>query len=264
MMSGMPTALVTGPTSGIGRAFARQLAARGYHLVLVARDVERLQALAAELRGTCGVDAEVIAADLAVAEQRAPVETRLAEGVDLLVHNAGFGTAGRFWRVPLGPEEQQAQMHVVATIRLAHAALAPMVARGSGAIVVVSSTAGLVPAASAPTYGATKAFQVFFTESLAVSLQGTGVRAMVLCPGFTRTEFHERGGMPTAQLPGFAWLTADRVVHEALRDLARGRIVSIPSRRYRWPVAVAGMVPRSLLRRAAARSVRGRRPGNAS
>jgi uncharacterized protein len=256
-------ALVTGATAGIGAAFARALAGRGHDLVLVARDAARLEALAGELRRDRGVAVELLVADLTDAGQRGTVEARLADDgrpIDLLVNNAGFGTAGPFWSAPVEGEEGQVLVHVLATLRLTRAALPGMVARGRGAVVNVSSTAGLVPGAAGPTYGATKAFQAFFSEALAMQLRTRGVRVMALCPGWTRTEFHRRGRMDVSGLPSFAWLSPERVVAEALRDLDRGRVMSIPSRRYRWAVASAGLVPRSVLRRAAAYVARGRRP----
>ncbi|MFL6139462.1 MAG: SDR family NAD(P)-dependent oxidoreductase [Frankiaceae bacterium] len=257
------TAVVTGATAGIGAAFARALAARGHDLVLVARDGARLESLAAELRSAHGVAVESLAADLTDPAGRGTVEARLADAerpVELLVNNAGFGTAGQFWVAPVEGEEAQVMLHVLATLRLTHAALPGMVARRRGAVLNVSSTAGLLPGAAGPTYGATKAFQAFFSESLAMQLGRHGVRVMALCPGFTRTEFHQRGRMDVSSLPSFAWLSAERVVAEALRDLDRGRVMSIPSRRYRWAVASAALLPRSLVRRVAAFVASGRRP----
>jgi uncharacterized protein len=232
----MPTALVTGATSGIGRALAAALARRGLDLVLVARDEDRLATGADELATRYGVEVERLPADLTAADQRAAVEARLADAgrpVDLLVNNAGYGTVGAFWTAPLAGEQGQADLHVVATLRLTHAVLPGMVERRRGAVVNVASVAGLVPGASGPTYGATKAFQVFFSEALAPSVRPYGVTVMALCPGFTRTEFHRRGRMDVTRLPSFAWLDADDVAEEALRDLGRGKVVSIPSRRYR-------------------------------
>jgi short-subunit dehydrogenase len=262
-MENSPTALVTGATAGIGAAFAKALAARGHRLVLVARDERRLTGFAAELTARHRTQIEVMAADLADPAALAAVEARLADAgrpVDLLVNNAGFGTAGDFWTSPLADELGQVALHVVATLRLTHATLPGMLQRDRGAIVNVSSTAGLVPAASGPTYGATKAFQVVFSENLAAQLAGTGVRMMALCPGFTRTEFHARAGVDVSSLPRLAWLDADRVVAEALRDLDRGRVLSIPSRRYRWPIVLADMLPRNVLRALAAAVTHGRRP----
>ena len=263
-MPDAPTALVTGASSGIGAALSRALARRGHGLVLVARDGQRLAAAADQLRAAYGVAVETLPADLADPTQLATVEDRLADAtrpVDVLVNNAGYGTVGDFWAVPVEAEQGQVLLHVLATLRLSHAVLPGMVARGRGAIVNVSSVAGLVPAASGPTYGATKAFQAFFSEALALQLRASGVRVMALCPGFTRTEFHQRGGMDVTALPGFAWLDADRVAEEGLRDLDAGKVVSVPGRRYRWLVNAAELLPRALTRRAAALVGSGRRPG---
>jgi short-subunit dehydrogenase len=262
----MPTALVTGATSGIGRALATAIARRGLDLVVVARDSDRLAAVAGELAGRYGVAVEQLPADLTDPEQRGSVEKRLVDAdspIDLLVNNAGYGTVGRFWEAPLGGEQGQVDLHVTTTLRLTHAVLPGMVARGRGAIVNVASVAGLVPGASGPTYGATKAFQVFFSEALAPSLRPYGVTVMALCPGFTRTEFHERGRMDVTRLPAFAWLDADDVAEAALRDLDRGRVVSVPSRRYRWLITASGLVPRGLGRAVAGAVGRRRRPGAA-
>jgi len=260
----MPTALVTGATSGIGRALAAALGRRGLDLVLVARDAGRLATARDELAARYGVEVESLPADLTDAAQLAAVEERLADAgrpIDVLVNNAGYGTVGAFWAAPLDRELGQADLHVVATLRLTHAALRGMVDRRRGAVVNVASVAGLVPGASGPTYGATKAFQVFFSEALAPSLRPRGVRVMALCPGFTRTEFHQRGRMDVTRLPSFAWLDADDVAEEALRDLDKGKVVSIPSRRYRWLVNAAVALPRPVTRAVAAAVGRRRRPG---
>jgi uncharacterized protein len=229
------------------------LAASGHDLVLVARDAARLEELARDLSARHGVTAEVLSADLTDTAALAVVEKRCAAGVDLLVNNAGFGAPGLFAQAPVGPEAAQVALHAEAVLRLTRAALPPMLERGSGAVVNVASVAGLIPAVSTPAYGGTKAFEVFFTESLAEQLRGTGVRAMALCPGLTHTEFHERAGMDMSRSSGWWWLSAERVVDTALRDLARGRVLSIPGRRYRALVALAGVLPRSVVRRVAGR-----------
>jgi hypothetical protein len=246
-----PTALVTGASSGIGAVFADRLAASGHDLVLVARDGDRLRGLADRLSARYGGRADVLVADLTVPAALAEVEARCAAGLTILVNNAGFGTTGRFAERPIGPEAAQVQLHCAAVLRLTHAALPHMLAQGRGAVVNVASVAGLVPAISAPTYGATKAFEVFFTESLAAQLRGTGVRVQALCPGLTRTEFHERAQQDVGSSPGWVWLSAERVVDESLRALARGTVVCIPSRRYRALVALASIAPRGSVRRVA-------------
>ncbi|MER6397636.1 SDR family oxidoreductase [Kitasatospora sp. NPDC001603] len=239
----MTTALITGATAGIGAAFARRLARSGYRLVLVARDTERLERAAADLRAEFGIDTEVLTADLATEAGIAAVETRLADPahpVDLLVNNAGFGNKGAFLTVPLQDELDMLKVHVEAILRLTTAALPGMRERGRGAIVNVASVAAFLPRG---TYGASKAWVVSFTQGVMRDLGGTGVRLMALCPGFTHTEFHERAGMGTGNIPSWGWLSAERVVAEAMRDLARGRSLSVPSKRYKLAVAIARVLP---------------------
>jgi uncharacterized protein len=239
----MPTALVTGASAGIGAAFARCLAADGLGLVLVARDPARLEATAAELTGRYRIQVETLAADLADEAGIAAVEARLADPdrpVDLLVNNAGFGIRDRFGTAPLDDELAMVKLHVEAVLRLTRAALPGMRERGRGYVVNVASVAAFLPRG---TYGASKSWVVTFSQSLARDLAGTGVRVLALCPGFTRTEFHDRGGIDMTALRGWLWLSAEQVVDEAMRDLARGRSVSIPALRYKALVAVTRKVP---------------------
>jgi short-subunit dehydrogenase len=244
----VPTALITGATAGIGAAFVRRLTRDGRDLVLVARDEERLTA-AAETARRAGVAAEVLPADLATDAGRARVAERLAgEPVDLLVNNAGFALGQAFLACEPDALAGQLAVNVAAVLQLTRAALPGMVARRRGAVLNVASVAGFLPGRGS-TYSADKAWVVTFTEGIAASLEGTGVRAMALCPGFVRTEFHERAGVDVGARTGPLWLDADRVVDDALADLARGRTISVPSPQYRAIVALADALPRSVVRR---------------
>ncbi|MDQ1077437.1 MULTISPECIES: SDR family oxidoreductase [Microbacterium] len=248
----MPTALITGASSGLGAEFARQLAGRGADLVLVARDRTALEGLSAEIRGRLDVRVEVLVADLLEADALAAVEDRLADGVDVLVNNAGFGLDLAFEKNPVDDEVRHLRLHVEAALRLTHAALGPMLARGSGRIVNVASVAGFVPRG---TYGAVKGWLISFSRWANVVYGPRGVTVTAVCPGFVHTNFHERLGLPPGQegvAPGL-WLDAETVVREGLRDAARGRAVSIPSWRYKVIVAASRLLPDSVVVRAAAR-----------
>jgi uncharacterized protein len=249
----VPTALITGASSGIGAAFAARLARDGRDLVLVARDAERLER-AATVHRKAGVSVEVLPADLSAADDRERVAARLADPdvapVDLLVNNAGFSLGERFTEAEPPALQRQLDVNVTAVLQLTRAALPAMIERGRGAVVNVSSVLGLVPGGG--TYGAEKSWVVSFTEGIAASLTGTGVRAMVLCPGFVRTEFHERAGMDMGARTGPMWLSAERVVEECLADLARGRVISVPSPQYKALTALATLLPRPVVRRALA------------
>jgi short-subunit dehydrogenase len=255
----MTTAVVTGATSGIGLAFARQLAAARHDVVLVARDVGRLEKLAAELRAQRGVEAEALPADLSTRSGTASVEQRLRDDerpVDMLVNNAGFGLRRPFVASNIADEERMLDVMVRAVVRLTHAALPGMLERGRGAVVNVSSVAGLVPRG---TYGAAKAYVTAFTEGLAGTLAGSGVRAMVVVPGFVRTEMHQRAGIDMSRLPSVLWLDADEVVWVALRDLARGKTVSVPGALYKAFAVLMPRLPRRAVVAAGRRYPAGRR-----
>ncbi|MFH9722770.1 SDR family NAD(P)-dependent oxidoreductase [Streptomyces sp. NPDC017254] len=243
----MTTALITGATAGIGAAFARRLAADGHDVVLVARDMKRLREQATELHDRHGVEAEVLAADLAEEKGIAAVEARLSDPkqpVDMLVNNAGFGNKGRFLEVSMADELKMLTVHCEAVLRLTSAAAASMKERHRGSVVNVASVAAFVPRG---TYGASKAWVVQFTQGAARDLAGSGVRLMALCPGFVRTEFHERAGMGTDNIPGWMWLDADKLVTAALADLERGKSLSIPDPRYKALMGVVKLAPRGLL-----------------
>ena len=244
----MPTALVTGATAGLGAAFVERLVRDGRDLVLVARDEERLAATADAARAA-GVAAEVLPADLATAQGRERVAGRLAGApVDLLINNAGFAMHGEFLDCDPVELRRQLDVNVGAVLELTRAALPGMVERRRGAVVNVSSVAGFL-AGRGSTYSADKAWVTAFTEGVSASLHGTGVRAMALCPGFVRTEFHARAGIDVGDRTGPLWLDTGRVVDEALADLARGRTVSVPSPQYKAIVALADVLPRALMRR---------------
>ncbi|MET2715479.1 SDR family oxidoreductase [Streptomyces carpaticus] len=243
----MTTALVTGATAGIGAAFARRLARDGHNLVLVARDAQRLRSTAAELHDRHGIEAAVLVADLAGDAGIAAVEERLGDRrhpVDLLVNNAGFGLKGSYPDVPMDDELRMLKVHCEAVLRLTTAAVVSMRERRRGGVVNVASVAAFVPRG---TYGASKAWVVQFTQGAARDMAGNGVRLMALCPGFVRTEFHERARMGTKSIPEWMWLDADKVVDAGLRDLARGRTVSIPDPRYKALLGAAKLVPRGAL-----------------
>ena len=243
------TALVTGATAGIGHCFATQLAARGQDLVLVARDEDRLATVAADLRASYDVQVEVLPADLTDRDSLARVEARVSDPdrpVDLLVNNAGFGLKKRF--LDNSVEEEQAMLDVLVTavLRLSHAALGAMTQRGHGGIINVSSVAAFLPRGS---YSAAKAWVNSFGAWAAAEYAPRGVRVMTLCPGFTRTEFHQRMDVSRDSAPSFMWLDVDDLVAEALDDYDRGRSLSIPSKRYKAVATLARAVPRGVLQR---------------
>jgi short-subunit dehydrogenase len=247
----MATALVTGATAGIGAAFAKRLASEGFDLVLVARDSERLEKAAQAHSASYGVAVEVISADLAEDEGIALVEERVARGVDLVVNNAGFGQRGDFLASETAEELAMLRVHCEAVLRITKAALPGMIERGRGQIINVASVAAFV---SRGTYSASKSWVVTFSDSVRQQVAGTGVHIMVLCPGWVRTEFHQRSGMDTAGIPSFMWIDADRLVAEALRDLRRGTSVSVPGLSYKVLVGLAKILPRTLTTRLSARA----------
>jgi short-subunit dehydrogenase len=235
------SSLITGATAGIGHAFATQLARRGDDLVLVARDRERLESVAKALRDEYDVDVEVVAADLADRSELALVEARLADParpVDLLVNNAGFGLKERFLANDIEAEQGLLDVLVTAVLRLSHAALGPMVERGHGGIINVSSVAAFLPRG---TYGAAKAWVNRFSEWAAHEYRGQGVTVMALCPGFTKTEFHERMGVRRGT--GFMWLDVDMLIERALSDFDKGKVYSIPGVQYRAIAGVTRVIP---------------------
>lgn len=246
------TALVTGASSGLGAEFARQLAARGADVVLVARDRDALAAVADAIRAESGRSVEVLPADLLNDDDRATVEARLSEGVDVLVNNAGFGLDLAFETNDVDDEVRHVRLHVEVALRLTHAVLPAMLARGGGRIINVASVAGFVPRG---TYGAAKGWLISFSRWANVAYRSRGVTVTAVCPGFVHTNFHERLGLPPGQegVPPGMWLDAETVVREGLRDAARGRAVSVPSLRYKALVAASRLLPDGAVVRAASR-----------
>jgi len=256
----MRTALVTGATSGIGHAFCRELAERGNDLVIVARHRARLENVSDELRARYSVNVEILAADLSQRPQLQRVADRLADRsrpVDLLVNNAGFATNESLLKGDVAQEEAMLDVLCRAVLVLSQAGALSMKERGRGHIINVSSVAGFVPTG---TYGAAKAWCTSFTEGLAQELAGSGVSATALCPGYTRTEFHERAAIDTSGLPKALWLEADWLVRDCLDDVRAGKVVSVPGLQYKVITGVAQVVPRSLLRTLASRTSRLRPP----
>jgi uncharacterized protein len=234
------------------------MARRGHDLILVARRAERLEAIAAEA-ASLGAAAEVVPADLASDTDLARVADRIrrCDRLAMLVNNAGFGVDALYHQSQLGPQCAMAKLHVLAPAYLTHAALPGMVARGRGAVINVSSVAAYLRGAAGAMYGATKAFLNSFTLSLAGELAGTGVRVQALCPGFTYTEFHDVMGMDRTVVPKFLWLQADYVVAQSLRDLERGRVISIPSWRYKVVAGLLSIAPQRLISRMSRRRIGG-------
>ncbi|MFF7212531.1 SDR family NAD(P)-dependent oxidoreductase [Streptomyces sp. NPDC008238] len=243
----MGIALITGGTSGIGAAFARALADRGWDLVLVARDRDRLGLMRAELEAR-GRSVEVLPADLSDRADVERVAARLqdpARPVGMLVNNAGFGVHAPVTSADTTPHDRAVEVMARAVLVLSGAAGRAMRERGRGAIVNVSSTAGFVTMGS---YSAVKAFVTSLTEGLANELHGTGVTVTALCPGWVRTEFHERAGIRSSSIPEFLWLDADRLVETSLRDVRRGRVISMPGFRYRLLIWFTRHLPRRTVR----------------
>jgi short-subunit dehydrogenase len=243
----MGTALVTGGTSGIGAEFARQLAARGHDLVLVARDEKRLDAMATEFRAL-GREVEVLPADLSKARDTDRVAKRLADPkrpVDILINNAGYGLKTRLVHPDIA-EHDDAYAVMVRAVWVLAAAVAPgMAERGHGAIINVSSIASQLNMGA---YSAIKAWVQTYTESLANELHGTGVTVTALMPGWVRTEFHQRASIRGSSIPDALWLDSEYLVRVCLHDVDRGRVISMPSIRYRPLSWLLRHLPRSTVR----------------
>ena len=240
-------ALVTGATAGIGESFSRLLAANRYNLVLVARDLPRLQERAQALEEKFGVKTHVIQADLATNEGCQKIEQYISENqIDVLINNAGFGTSKAFTMSTLEIEQQMMDVLVRTPMRLMHVALPLMKQRNNGVIINVSSVAGYIAGGS---YSASKSYLTVLSESLHTELAGTNVKISALCPGFTRTEFHQRGKMSMKALPNFMWLTSDYLVEQSWKDAMKGEAVSVPGWQYKLLVLIVHAIPRSIVRK---------------
>jgi uncharacterized protein len=254
----MATALITGGTSGIGAAFAWALAARGDDLVLVARNADRLSEMATELKERHAISVETIAADLAIRDEVVAIAERLTSverPIDMLINNAGFGIRARLTDADTTPHEHAIDVMVRAVLILGAAAGRAMRQRGAGTIINVSSTAGFVAMGG---YSAIKAWVTTYTESLANELHGSGVTVTALCPGWVRTEFHERAEIKIDSIPDVLWLDADRLVADCLEDVVAGKVISIPSKRYKVLMTISEHLPHRTLR-AVSRALTSRR-----
>ena len=240
-------ALVTGATSGIGESFTRLLAENNYNIVLVARDMPRLQERARELEAKFRVETHIIQADLSTDAGCAVVEHYIANNqVDVLINNAGFGLNKAFTMSDIDAEQQMFDVLVRTPMRLMHVALPLMKQRNKGVIINVSSVAGFI---AGGTYSAAKSYLTVLSESLHTELSGTNIKISALCPGFTRTEFHQRGRMSMKGLPSFMWLDSDKLVAKAWSDALKGEAVSIPGWQYQLLVFVIQTLPRSIIRK---------------
>lgn len=240
-------ALVTGATVGIGESFTRLLAAKGYNIALVARDEVRLHERAAGLREKYGIQTFVLPADLATKGGVKLVEKYIQSyEIEVLINNAGFGINKAFTTSNLGDEQDLLNVLVRTPMRLMHVILPGMKERKTGTIINVSSVAGFI---AGGTYSAAKSYLTVLSESLHTELKGTGVIISALCPGFTRTEFHQRGRMRMKGLPSFMWLNADKLVAQSWKDAQANKPVSIPGWQYKLLIAIVSIAPRSFIRR---------------
>jgi len=247
-----PLAVVTGASAGIGKVFCERLAARGHDLLLVARDGNRLQALKQELEQRYQVGVDVFPADLTIDTDVSLLAETLTRSPNLalLVNNAGFGTRDTLADGSPARQEAMLQLHTMAPMRLSQAALPVLLKNKQGAIVNVSSVASFLFSARNVNYCATKAYLRVFSEGLAAELAGSGVRVQALCPGFTRSEFHQRMGLDAGEIPGWMWLSATSVVETSLAALERGwPVVCVPALRYKLIVLLLRVVPRWLIAR---------------
>jgi short-subunit dehydrogenase len=240
-------AMVTGATAGIGESFTRVLAREGFNIVLVARDLERMKERAATLESQFSIQTAIVQADLATDDGCAKVERYITDNqIEVLINNAGFGINKAFSMSELNSEQQLLDVLVRTPMRLMHTVIPQMKARNSGSIVNVSSVAGWI---AGGTYSAAKSYLTVLSESLHTELRGTGIKISALCPGFTRTEFHERGRMRMNGLPNFMWLSADRIVSQAWKENQNGKVLSVPGWQYLILSTVSRFGPRPLVRK---------------
>lgn len=253
------TALITGGTSGIGAAFARHLAARGSDLVLVARNAERLGSFGEEVAAQYGVHVEILPADLADRDAVTRVMARLEDPdrpIDMFVNNAGFGLHKDLLVTDTALEEKAFDVMIRAVYLLGGAAARAMKARGRGTILNTASAASYL---SMGNYSAIKAWVRVWSDSLSVQMKGTGVTVVTLCPGWVRTEFHDRAEINKGSIPSLAWIGVDDVVLDALRAAERGRAMSVATAQWKVAVTLAQIAPRGILREVSRRLIAKRR-----
>ena len=240
-------ALVTGATAGIGESFTRLLADNNYNIVLVARDAPRLEERARALEAQYKISTHLIQADLATDAGCAVVEQYITSNqIDVLINNAGFGLNKAFTMSELVAEQQMMDVLVRTPMRLMHSALPGMKERNKGIVINVSSVAGYIAGGS---YSAAKSYLTVISESLNTELAATNVKVSALCPGFTRTEFHQRARMSMKGLPNFMWINSDDLVAQSWSDALKGKAVSIPGWQYQLLVFIIQSVPRSIVRK---------------
>jgi short-subunit dehydrogenase len=245
-----PTALITGATSGIGAAYARSLAADGYNLIITGRRKEKIKALATELSQSYGCDVEVNLVELSdPVKVDKFIERIKARDIDLLINNAGFGTAKLFYQEPLGIQEKMVAAHILAHMKITYTILPEMIARKAGVIINISSAGAFLPSPKTVTYSGTKAFLVAFTECLHMELEGTGVQVQVVCPGLTKTDMHVRLGIPdeaAVDWGPFRWISSQEVVACSMRCLKKKKVLCLPGRMNRIQVFMRRLVPEAL------------------
>jgi short-subunit dehydrogenase len=247
MEASRPLAVVTGASSGLGETYARMLAGRGFDLLLVARRLERLEALCRELELAHGIHAEPLCADLADESQTEDVARRMEDepNLELLVNNAGFGTLGYFHETGYARQADMVKVHVLATMRLTRAALPGMIGRARGGIINVASVAGFFRSAGNASYCSTKRWMIDFSEGLRLEMDklGSPVAVQALCPGFTYTEFHDTLGVKRELIPKWLWLDAESVVRASLDALAGRQLFVVPGWQYKLGVLASKLMP---------------------